>query len=264
MPAPATAPDEQSLHLWRHHWQDEWDAAYLYMALAGQEPDPGKATIYRQLADVERRHTDMWAKLLTDNGHPPPAVSKPSAQAVVMAWLGRRFGARYLLPLLLRAEGREVKGYMDLYARSRAADARDVSLTLARESASHAETLASLAGLTTREPWELIVVDNNSTDATPLVVAAAAARFPVPLRYIFEREQGRCAALNAGIRAARGEVIVTTDDDVRVEPNWLDTARDALGGLDCDYVGGKVLPVWSGTRPPWLPNRRRPQAPRWT
>jgi glycosyltransferase involved in cell wall biosynthesis len=117
------------------------------------------------------------------------------------------------------------------------------------------ETLASLAGLSTEEAWELIVVDNNSTDATPLVVAAAAARFPVRLRYIFEREQGRCAALNAGIRAARGEIIVTTDDDVRVEPDWLDTARDALGDLDCDYVGGKVLPVWSGSRPAWLPNR---------
>jgi glycosyltransferase involved in cell wall biosynthesis len=117
------------------------------------------------------------------------------------------------------------------------------------------ETLASLAALSTEEPWELLVVDNNSTDATPQVVAEATAAFPVDLRYIFEGEQGRCAALNAGIRAARGDVIVTTDDDVRVEPNWLDQARAALGDLGCDYVGGKVLPVWSGTRPEWLPNR---------
>ena len=69
-----------------------------------------------------------------------------------MAWLGRRFGARYLLPLLLREEGREVKGYMDLYTASHADDARAVSLTLARESAEHAETLASLAGRSA-EPW---------------------------------------------------------------------------------------------------------------
>jgi len=69
-----------------------------------------------------------------------------------MAWAGRRFGPRYLLPLLLREEGREVKGYMDLHADSRAEDARQASLTLARESAEHAETLARLAG-SSAEPW---------------------------------------------------------------------------------------------------------------
>src|SRR5262245_5458653 len=112
-PAPTTAPDRPTLHQWRHHWQDELDAAYLYVALAAEEPDPGKQEIYRQLAAVERRHTTMWEKLLADNGHPVPAQTAPSFKAVVMAWLGRRFGPRYLLPVLLREEGREVKGYMD-------------------------------------------------------------------------------------------------------------------------------------------------------
>jgi VIT1/CCC1 family predicted Fe2+/Mn2+ transporter len=69
-----------------------------------------------------------------------------------MAWLGRRFGPRYLLPLLLREEGREVKGYMDLHRASPAGDAKAVSLTLAKESAAHAETLAGLAG-SKSEPW---------------------------------------------------------------------------------------------------------------
>jgi VIT1/CCC1 family predicted Fe2+/Mn2+ transporter len=152
MPEPTTVADPTNVHLWRHHWQDESDAAYLYTELAAQEPDAGKSKIYQQLAEVERRHTEMWARLLTENGHPPPAVNKPSLQAQGMAWLGRRFGPRYLLPLLLRAEGREVKGYMDLYSSSRADDARAVSLTLAKESAEHAETLASLAGQSA-EPW---------------------------------------------------------------------------------------------------------------
>jgi VIT1/CCC1 family predicted Fe2+/Mn2+ transporter len=147
-----SAPDSHTLRQWRHHWQDEYDAAYLYLALAGEEADPGKQDIYRQLAAVERRHTAMWEKLLADNGHPVPPKVKPSTNALLMAWLGRRFGARYLLPLLLREEGREVKGYMDLHAASRAEDARQVSLTLAKESAEHAETLASLAGKSA-EPW---------------------------------------------------------------------------------------------------------------
>ncbi|HEY7499694.1 MAG TPA: glycosyltransferase family 2 protein [Vicinamibacterales bacterium] len=115
-------------------------------------------------------------------------------------------------------------------------------------------TLRSLAGLKTAAPWEVIVIDNNSTDDTRLAVIEAQPDFPVELRYVFEREQGRSAAMNTGIRAARGEIIATTDDDVQVEPDWLDRAAEALDTLDCDYVGGKVLPVWPAERPDWIPN----------
>jgi glycosyltransferase involved in cell wall biosynthesis len=117
------------------------------------------------------------------------------------------------------------------------------------------ETLASLAGLRPDGDWEVIVVDNNSTDATRDVVESAAPSFPAPLRYVFEREQGRSPALNAGIRLAAGEVVATTDDDVRVEPDWLNRAAEGLARLRCDYVGGRVLPIWGASPPAWLPNR---------
>ena len=116
-------------------------------------------------------------------------------------------------------------------------------------------TLQSLAGLRPSGDWEVIVVDNNSPDDTRGVVERAAAAFPVDLRYLFERQQGRSPALNAGITAARGEIIVTTDDDVRVEPDWLDRAAAGLESLGGDYVGGKVLPIWGGERPKWLADR---------
>lgn len=117
------------------------------------------------------------------------------------------------------------------------------------------DTLNSLAGLRPDGDWEVVVVDNNSTDGTRQVVESAAAGFPVPLRYLFEAEQGRSPALNAGIRLAQGDIIATTDDDVRVEPDWLDQAGAAFERLDCDYVGGRVLPIWGGPRPAWLPDR---------
>src|SRR5215471_3107466 len=85
-----------------------------------------------------------------------------------------------------------------------------------------AHTLRSISGISTSGSWELIVVDNNSRDDTFNVVSAAQTWFPVSLHYVFEKEQGRCAALNAGIRESSGEIIVTTDDDVRVETDWLD------------------------------------------
>ena len=117
------------------------------------------------------------------------------------------------------------------------------------------ETLGSIARLSPSDAWEVIVVDNNSKDDTRNVVMEAAGEFPTELRYLFEAEQGRCAALNAGIRAARGEIILTTDDDVRIELDWMDAAERAMDSLNCDYVGGKVLPIWGSARPGWLPNR---------
>ncbi len=118
------------------------------------------------------------------------------------------------------------------------------------------ETLASLAAIRTAEPWELVVVDNNSTDDTPGVVREAAGSFPAPLAYVFEKVAGRCAAMNTGIGRARGDIIVTIDDDVRVEPDYLDQVGRSFDTLGCDYIGGRVLPLWKGTRPSWLPDRR--------
>jgi glycosyltransferase involved in cell wall biosynthesis len=117
------------------------------------------------------------------------------------------------------------------------------------------ETLGSLARLRPDGPWEVIVVDNNSPDETRTVVQGAMPDFPAPLRYVFEREQGRSPALNRGIGLARGEIVLTTDDDVRVEPDWVTRAASGLRRLQCDYVGGRVLPIWGGPRPAWLPNR---------
>ena len=116
------------------------------------------------------------------------------------------------------------------------------------------ETLASLARLSPRDSWEVIVVDNNSTDATRQVVETSATHFPVELRYLFEPRQGRSPALNAGIGNARGSIIATTDDDVRVPADWLDRGADALAASGGDYVGGRVLPIWGGSRPTWLSN----------
>lgn len=116
-------------------------------------------------------------------------------------------------------------------------------------------TIDSLAKLVVPGDWELIVVDNKSTDHTRTVVESCARSFPAPLHYIFEPEQGRYAALNTGIRAAKGDIIATTDDDARVEPDWLTRAAAGLEAHGCDYVGGKVFPIWKGTRPTWLPQR---------
>ena len=103
-------------------------------------------------------------------------------------------------------------------------------------------------------PWEVIVVDNNSTDGTADVVARHAPAFPVRLRRLPETRQGRSSALNTGIEAAAGAIIAMTDDDVRVEPHWLEAACGALEGRadGIGYAGGPVRPMWETPPPVWL------------
>ena len=142
-----------SVHSWHHHLADEADAAFLYRGLARAEPDSARAAIYRQLAEVEDRHVEQWRKLLAQHGHPSERP-EPSFRARAMAWLGRRLGPRVLLPFLLEEEGREVKGYLQMYRAAPESPAAPTALNLARESKQHAERLAGLVeGGTSGEPW---------------------------------------------------------------------------------------------------------------
>jgi len=155
MAAPASTPpvptDAKAIASWQHHLQDEADAAFLYRVLAEAEPAPARQDLFRRLADVEDRHAQMWRKTLGDHGAVVPSTH-PSFKARALAWTARRFGPDVLLSLLLREEGQEVKGYLELYRETPAGQARDTALTLAKESAEHAGTLGGLVGAV-GEPW---------------------------------------------------------------------------------------------------------------
>lgn len=139
-------------HSWLHHLSDEADAAYLYRVLAAAEKDPARSGIYGHLAEVEDRHVAAWRRLLAEQGHEVMAPA-PSFRARAMAWLSRRFGPQFLLPMLLEEEGREVKGYLDLYREAPDGVAGPTALILARESKGHAEELSGLVKGSSAEPW---------------------------------------------------------------------------------------------------------------
>ncbi len=145
--AEETAP----LKEYREHLQDEADAAFLYRALARLQPEPTKRDVYLRLAEVEDRHTAVWAKLLADAG-PPAGAIKPSGRARALAWLAKRFGPGVVSSLMLREEGREVKSYLTFSRTASSPAAKDAALRLARESAEHAETLGGVMGIA-GEPW---------------------------------------------------------------------------------------------------------------
>jgi glycosyltransferase involved in cell wall biosynthesis len=110
--------------------------------------------------------------------------------------------------------------------------------------------LAQHAGIT--PPFELIVVDNNSTDTTRAIVERFAG-VDERVRYLFESQQGLSYARNAGIREAHAPFIAFTDDDVRAEPDWVAAiVRAFREHPEADMVGGRVLPVWPAAPPVWL------------
>jgi glycosyltransferase involved in cell wall biosynthesis len=101
-------------------------------------------------------------------------------------------------------------------------------------------------------PYEVIVVDNNSTDGTRALVTGMMDEIP-RLRYVFERAQGLSHTRNAGIACARGAIVSFTDDDVRVRRDWVwQIMRVFRERPEADFVGGRILPDWPVAPPPWL------------
>lgn len=132
----------------------------------------------------------------------------------------------------------------------------DISVVLAtyNRAASLRATLESFASLSCPDSlsWELLVVDNNSRDFTLQVIEQFADSASFPVRYIFERRQGRSSALNAGIAEARGTIIAFTDDDVLLHRDWLCQIMNPFDRFDCAGVAGRVVPVWQHPKPHWL------------
>jgi glucosyl-dolichyl phosphate glucuronosyltransferase len=100
--------------------------------------------------------------------------------------------------------------------------------------------------------YEVIVVDNNSTDHTRDVVAARLDRSP-HLKYVFEPRQGLPHARNTGVLSSQAPLVAFTDDDVRVGPEWVGTIKRAFDdNPDVDMIGGRVRPLWPGRIPGWV------------
>ena len=116
------------------------------------------------------------------------------------------------------------------------------------------ECLSRLAKNTAKDGWEIVLVNNNSTDNT----AAECERFVADYkltnyRYFAETQQGLSFARNRGIAEAHGEWLVFLDDDAMVEPDYIaNLQKHLLQHPEAGAFGGAIEPFFEDETPDWI------------
>jgi glycosyltransferase involved in cell wall biosynthesis len=103
-----------------------------------------------------------------------------------------------------------------------------------------------------REHYEIVIVDNGSSDHTRQVAARYAEQPNV--RYILEERVGLCVARNTGWQVASASYVALFDDDAIAKPGWLAAIARTFqrSRSDVGIIGGRVDPIWLAPRPDWL------------
>ena len=117
-----------------------------------------------------------------------------------------------------------------------------------------------VAGNLPTEEYEIVLVNNNSTDGTEAEVRRFQTDYPqVQLRYCVEPQQGLSYARNCGIRESRGDILVYVDDDALVNKEYLATYADFFRrNADAVAAGGPILPQYDGCEEPdWMSHYTR-------
>src|SRR5438067_2246813 len=113
-------------------------------------------------------------------------------------------------------------------------------------------TLESLGAMQVPDDidWEVLVVNNKSTDHTDAVIADFAERLPIRREY--EERPGQSNARNRAIGTAKGDYIIWTDDDVVVDRGWLAAYADAFRSRpEAAVFGGPIRPRYETPAVKW-------------
>lgn len=110
---------------------------------------------------------------------------------------------------------------------------REASLRRALESIDPTDLVSNNA--------EVIIVDNGSTDGTPALLGSIASAASYDLLTLTEAARGKCRALNAGLAASQGSIIVFTDDDCLLPEDFFSTVARVFSENAFEYCGGRLI-----------------------
>jgi glycosyltransferase involved in cell wall biosynthesis len=94
--------------------------------------------------------------------------------------------------------------------------------------------------------FEIIVVNNASTDHTEVILKGFQEKYPNLLRYVYEARKGVANAMNRGVKEARGEWLAFFDDDELTDEDWLRQLYEVAMRTGAPVVGGRVIPDLPG------------------
>lgn len=121
---------------------------------------------------------------------------------------------------------------------------KDLDLSLIVCTRDRAEQLKTCLEYVARQQvscaWELIVVDNGSSDETGAILAEYAATVSFPTTVLFEGAPGKSRGLNQAWRVASSDIIAFVDDDCYVAPDYLDRVREAFSDSKIGFGGGRI------------------------
>ena len=99
--------------------------------------------------------------------------------------------------------------------------------------------------------FEVLIIDNGSIDDTYSVYNEYKEKIK-NLNYHVEPVSGLHAGRHAGLRLAKGDILVFCDDDIRAFPTWLEGVLESFESQEVALVGGKILPDYESEPPEWL------------
>ncbi len=101
--------------------------------------------------------------------------------------------------------------------------------------------LDSVRHISFERPWELIIVDNGSTDDTAAVVQEFIRRTDIQAVYLFEAKPGKSTGLNTALKVAQGLILAFTDDDCYPAADFLSRVCSAFDDPSVGYIGGRIM-----------------------
>jgi glycosyltransferase involved in cell wall biosynthesis len=104
-----------------------------------------------------------------------------------------------------------------------------------------ARCLESVRRIAFDRPWELIIVDNGSTDETAAVVREFIKTADVRAIYLFEPRLGKSKGLNTALETASGQILAFTDDDCYPAPDLLSQVWSAFDDPSVGYISGRIM-----------------------